>query len=165
MQNGDDFKAGFTFKPIGVIRSPFKEQSGTPIQPRKPGTARGQVVVDAKFTEGLLDLDGFSHIWLIYYCHRAGACKLRVKPFLDDGEHGLFAIRAPSRPNPIGMSAVKLLGISKNVLEVDGLDVLDDTPLLDIKPYVPAWDSIPDAASGWLEGRSAKGRKADDRFD
>ncbi|MDP8257225.1 MAG: tRNA (N6-threonylcarbamoyladenosine(37)-N6)-methyltransferase TrmO [Candidatus Alcyoniella australis] len=152
------------FKPIGIIRSPFKVQAGTPIKPRMGGATRGEVQLDPAYVAGLADLDGFEHIWLIYLCHDAGPCSLSVKPYLDDQAHGLFATRAPSRPNPIGISSVRLCAVRGNVLEVEGLDVLDQTPLLDIKPYVPGFDSIPQSRSGWIEGRTQRDTLADDRF-
>jgi tRNA (adenine37-N6)-methyltransferase len=134
---------------IGVIHSPFSEQALTPIQPSRSQSA-GRVEVYPEFAEGLEDVEGFSHLILLYVFDRATPCSLRVKPFLDDRLHGLFATRYPSRPNPIGLSVVHLLGRQGNILEIEGVDVLDGTPLLDIKPYVPEFDSRPNAAAGWL---------------
>jgi tRNA-Thr(GGU) m(6)t(6)A37 methyltransferase TsaA len=149
------------FRPIGVIHSPFKDQAGTPIQPRYAEDAVGTVVVDEAFQAALRDLEGFERIWLIYYFHRSGPWRPLVVPFRADVERGLFATRAPARPNSIGMSAVKLVAVKGNVLEVQGLDILDGTPLLDIKPYVPAFDVYPGSRAGWLD-ESGTDRKVDD---
>ena len=153
-----------TVKPIGIIHSPFRETAHTPIQPGAAGEARGRVELLAEYAPGLLDLDGFERIWLLYWFDRAAAPKLCVKPYMDDGEHGLFATRAPARPNPIGMSSVKLLGIEANILTVEGIDVLDGTPLLDIKPYAPPFDCYPVERTGWLEYKQLDNQKADNRF-
>jgi tRNA-Thr(GGU) m(6)t(6)A37 methyltransferase TsaA len=144
--------AEFVMRPVGVIRTPFKETRGMPIQPAF-SHARGQVEVHADYAEGLQDLEDFSYVILIYVLHRSNGYTLRVKPFLDDVTHGLFATRHPSRPNPLGLSIVRLLSCRDSVLEVEGIDVLDGTPLLDIKPYVPDFDSHPDARAGWYESR------------
>jgi tRNA-Thr(GGU) m(6)t(6)A37 methyltransferase TsaA len=151
-------------RPIGVIRSPFRQPAGTPIQPTYAVGVEGEVVVDEMFAEALDDLDGFERIWLIYSFDRAAPFKPRVVPYRDTREHGLFATRAPCRPNPIGLSAVVLLGREANVLRVRGLDVLDNTPLLDIKPYVPEFDSHAGSAAGWLDAGRQDRREADDRF-
>ncbi len=154
----------FQVSPIGIIHSPFTEANGTPIQPVFATDAQGTVEVFEPFAEGLADLDGFDRIWLLYWCHRANEPTMRVVPYRDTRERGLFATRAPSRPNPIGLSCVRLLRVEGNVLHVTGLDVLDGTPLLDIKPYVPSFDSFPGNREGWL-GESSTGRIiADERF-
>ena len=140
-------------KPIGVIHSPFTEKKQTPIQPTR-SQAIGQVEVYSEFAGGLLDLEGLSHIILLYVFHQSHGFTLRVKPFLDDQEHGLFATRYPARPNPIGLSIVRLLARQENILEIEGVDVLDGTPLLDIKPYVPDFDICSDVKTGWYEQRS-----------
>jgi len=150
--------------PIGVIRTPFSEPAGTPIQPRMARGAEGAVIVFEQFAPALEDLAGFERIWLIYWFHRAGAPRLRVRPFLDEQERGLFATRAPCRPNPIGMSAVRLLAVEGNVLRVADVDVVDGTPLVDIKPYAPQFDCYEVGRTGWLEGACGEGRLADDRF-
>lgn len=142
-------------RPIGVIQTPFKARQGIPIQPAHAGDTKGRVVVYPEYADGLKDIGGFSHINLIYYFHLAcetGEVKLLRKPFLDDAEHGIFAIRHYARPNPIGLSAVRLLGVDANVLEVEGIDVVDGTPLLDIKPYVPGFRAPGPVRTGWLEG-------------
>jgi len=141
------------YKPIGVIRSPFREPKGTPIQPAAAREVKGRVEVFPEYAEGLADLEGFSHVILIYHFHLSGPARLRVRPYMDDREHGIFATRAPARPNPIGISVVRLLGIEGNVLHIANVDIVDGTFLLDIKPYVPQFDAAADARIGWLEGR------------
>jgi tRNA-Thr(GGU) m(6)t(6)A37 methyltransferase TsaA len=153
-----------TLRPIGVIRSPHRTPSGTPIQPVYAEEVDGEVVVDERFASALDDIEGFERLWLVYHFDRAGPFEPRVVPYRDTREHGLFATRAPSRPNPIGLSAVTLLGRDGNVLRVRGLDVLDGTPLLDIKPYVPEFDAFPESKAGWLDARRDDRREADDRF-
>ena len=153
------------YRPIGIIHSPFKEPEGTPIQP-PASDAEGTVEIFPDYAEGLKDLDGFSHIVLLYHFHRAGKPELVVRPFMDTESRGIFAIRAPSRPNSIGFSVVRLLGIEGNTLHVRGLDVLDETPLLDIKPYVPKFDSVDAEKIGWLEDnlRKLDAARDDGRF-
>ena len=151
-------------RPIGVIRTPFKEPEGTPIQPAMADGARGAVTVFEEFQDGLKDLEGFERIWLIYWFHRAPEVRLLVTPFLDDHERGIFATRAPARPNPIGMSSVRLLRVEGNVLTVADVDVIDGTPLLDIKPYAPAFDCHKVKRSGWLDKTRKSRRVADNRF-
>jgi tRNA-Thr(GGU) m(6)t(6)A37 methyltransferase TsaA len=157
----------FTYRPIGVIHSPFKQPAGTPIQGVFAPQAEGVVEVFAEFAEGLHDLELFSHVYLLYALHQAGRAKLKVVPFLDEQERGLFATRAPSRPNAIGLSIVRLLSREERRIRVAELDILDGSPLLDIKPYVPRFDCRPDASSGWLKKtdseRITKG--ADGRFE
>ena len=144
----------FMMRAIGVIRTPFTETQGMPIQPAF-SQAAGRVEVFTEYAEGLQDLETFSHVILIYALHRSNGYALRVKPYLDDVAHGLFATRYPGRPNPIGLSIVHLLSRRENLLEVEGIDVLDGTPLLDIKPYVPDFDSRADARAGWYDSRPA----------
>lgn len=139
------------YRPIGIIHSPFKEPKGTPIQPSTARGIRGTVSVFPEYTEGLKDLDGFSHVILIYHFHMSKKPLLTVKPFMDACEHGLFATRAPSRPNPIGLSTVRLVKIVGNALHIEDVDILDGTPLLDIKPYVPEFDVRQVHRIGWLE--------------
>ena len=140
-------------QPIGVIHSPFTEKSQTPIQASR-SKAIGTVKIDRKFMDGLQDLEGFSHIFILYAFHCSTGYSLRVKPFLDNKERGLFATRYPCRPNPIGISVVRLLFCNENTLTIEGVDVLDNTPLLDIKPYVPDFDVRTDVRVGWYETRS-----------
>lgn len=143
-----------TFQPIGVIHSPFTRRDHTPIQPYRSKT-RGQVELFPEYEIGLQDLDGFSHIILLYLFHQAEpGYDLTVTPFLDDQPKGLFATRYPRRPNPIGLSIVRLARREGRVLHVEGIDVLDNTPLLDVKPYVPPFDAFPEATLGWLQGRA-----------
>ena len=149
---------------IGVIHTPFKEPKGTPIQPVVAEGASGTVTVFEEFQNGLKDLEGFDRIWLIYWFHQAPEARFLVTPFLDDAERGVFATRAPCRPNPIGMSSVRLLRVDGNVLTVSDVDMIDGTALLDIKPYAPAFDCFKVKRSGWL-GKSRKRRRvADGRF-
>ncbi len=151
--------------PIGIIHSPFREASNTPIQSALSGGAEGVVEILPQFIPALRDLDGFERIWLLVWFHRAKPAKLVVTPYLDDREHGVFATRAPSRPNPIGLSCVRLLGIDGNRLRVGDLDILDETPLLDIKPYAPALDCFEVARGGWLQNKVNPSVRADDRFE
>jgi tRNA-Thr(GGU) m(6)t(6)A37 methyltransferase TsaA len=147
----------FIMRPIGEIHSPFADKRKTPIQPSR-STARGQVEVYPAYVDGLRDLDGFSHIILLYAFHQSNDYTLSVKPFLDDRERGLFATRYPARPNPIGLSIVQLLAVHDHVLEIEGVDVLDGTPLLDIKPYVPDFDAQTDVRTGWYATRNHQER-------
>ncbi len=139
------------FQPIGVIHSEHTVAENTPIQPVYAQGCRGTVEVFPEFEEGLRDLEGFSHIYLLYHFHRAGACRLTVRPFLQDTEHGVFSTRSNCRPNAIGISIVNLLGRVGNVLQVEGLDVLDGAPLLDIKPYAARFDRIDSTRNGWQD--------------
>jgi tRNA-Thr(GGU) m(6)t(6)A37 methyltransferase TsaA len=152
------------FSSIGRIRTPFIEQAGTPIQSANTQGAEGTVEVDPHYLEALSDLDGFDRIWLIYAFDRTQGWSAKVVPYLDTEERGIFATRAPRRPNPIGMSMVELLRIEGNVLHVRGIDVLDNTPLIDIKPYVPDFDACPNSRAGWYTGLQRFDNKADDRF-
>jgi tRNA-Thr(GGU) m(6)t(6)A37 methyltransferase TsaA len=140
---------------IGVIHSPFTEKQETPIQASR-SQAIGTVDVSPEFAGGLRDIEGFSHIILIYAFHDSSGYSLLVRPFLDDREHGVFATRYPYRPNPIGLSIVKLLLRQEHTLTIEGVDVLDGTPLLDIKPYVLEFDLRTDTRAGWYETRSKK---------
>jgi tRNA-Thr(GGU) m(6)t(6)A37 methyltransferase TsaA len=153
-------------EPIGIIHTPFLELEGMPIQPAGAAGVRGTVEVFEEFRAGLKDLEGFSHIILLYFFHRSNGFKLEVIPFLDNVSRGVFATRAPKRPNPIGISVVRLDAIENSVLHVKDVDILDGTPLLDIKPYVPKFDNRQGVRTGWLEnarGRVSK-QKSDDRF-
>ena len=156
----------FIFKPIGTIHSPFKEPKGTPIQPTGAKNVEGTVTVFPEYSEGLKDLDGFSHIILLYCFHLSKGFSLKVKPFLDDEMHGVFSTRAPSRPNPIGLSIVQLNKIENEKLFIQGLDIVDGTPLLDIKPYVQDFDYRERTIKGWLEKnvKNLKSAKDDERF-
>jgi tRNA-Thr(GGU) m(6)t(6)A37 methyltransferase TsaA len=140
-----------TYRPIGVIHSGHTQAEQTPIQPVYAAGCRGWVEVFAEFSAGLRDVEGFSHVYLIYHFDQAPAAKLIVKPFLQDVEHGVFATRAPCRPNAIGLSIVELVGREGDILLVSGLDVLDGTPLLDIKPYTARFDRIDATRNGWQD--------------
>ena len=153
-------------KPIGVIHTPFKEPKGAPIQPRRSGGADGTIELLPEYEAGLADLEDFSHIVLLYCFHLTDGFRLNVVPFLDDKERGLFATRAPRRPNPIGLSVVNLLRIDGCTLHIKNVDMVDGSPLIDIKPYVPEFDREEQFRSGWLENAAhrAKDTDADDRF-
>ena len=148
--------------PIGIIHSPYSTPKGTPIQPSAVRGNEGKIEIFPEFAEGLEDLAGFSHIFLIYHFHLSKKFSLKVKPFLDDTRRGLFATRAPSRPNPIGISVVRLVDIHESTLRIQNLDVLDGTPLLDIKPYVPQFDVYPVEKIGWIEKKIRKIKDAAD---
>jgi tRNA-Thr(GGU) m(6)t(6)A37 methyltransferase TsaA len=154
------------FQPIGTIHSPHQELAGMPIQPKAAAGVKGSVVVDQVYQEGLRDLVNFSHVILLYHFHLAKPPEMMVKPFLDDVKRGVFATRAPRRPNGIGISVVKLIAVKGNILEVENVDILDGTPLLDIKPYVPDFDDQAEVRVGWLEKSRGKITKkmSDDRF-
>ncbi len=156
----------YTVKPIGVIRTPFKEVRGVPIQASVAKDAEGVVEVYPEYVDGLKDLDVFSHIILIYYFHLIKEYSLLVKPYLDTDLRGLFSTRAPSRPNPIGLSVVRLMEVKDDILHVRDVDIVDGTPLLDIKPYIPEFDVRENVRIGWLEKRIHKlpQSKDDGRF-
>jgi tRNA (adenine37-N6)-methyltransferase len=149
---------------IGIVHSSFKEPKDTPIQPAMAEGAVGTVTLFKEYQDGLKDLEGFERIWLVYWFHRSPEARLLVTPFLDDRERGVFATRAPTRPNPIGISSVRLLRVEGNVLRVADIDILDGTPLLDIKPYAPAFDGYKVKRSGWLDKARKSRRVADERF-
>ncbi|MFP4527008.1 MAG: tRNA (N6-threonylcarbamoyladenosine(37)-N6)-methyltransferase TrmO [Candidatus Kapaibacterium sp.] len=154
------------FEPIGIIHTEFQQPAGTPIQPAAAEGHTGSVEVFDQYTECLDGLDGFSHIFLIYFLHQVKSFKPRVTPFLGNRETGLFSTRAPVRPNPIGLSVVEISGIDGNIISIKNPDMLEGTPLLDIKPYVFEIDSYRSTRHGWIE-ESMPGffdRRADDRF-
>ncbi|AOY58341.1 MULTISPECIES: tRNA (N6-threonylcarbamoyladenosine(37)-N6)-methyltransferase TrmO [Desulfococcus] len=150
------------YRPIGIIHTPFNCPEGTPIQPPGGLDHCGVVEVFSEFHEGLRDVEGFSHLILLYHCHLAGAARLTVMPFLDDAAHGLFATRAPARPNAIGLSVVRLLRVEEGRLYIREVDIVDGTPLLDIKPYVPKFDSRSPERTGWLEKQAHRTEQARD---
>jgi tRNA-Thr(GGU) m(6)t(6)A37 methyltransferase TsaA len=156
----------FTVTPIGVIRSPFAGPEGMPIQPSGAKEVEGEAILDPAYAEGLADLEGFSHLILLYWFHRSEGYALKVTPFLDTVPRGLFATRAPRRPNPIGLSVVELLRRRGNRLSIRGVDVVDGTPLLDVKPHVPAFDAPAGTRIGWMEGKDGESRRktSDGRF-
>jgi tRNA (adenine37-N6)-methyltransferase len=154
------------YKPIGVIHSPFKKPEGTPIQPAGASGVNGIVEIYPEYAQGLKDIEGFSHIILLYHFHLSGAGTLLVRPYMDDEMHGVFAMRGPSRPNAIGISVVRLVRVEKNKLHIQDVDVVDGTPLLDIKPYIPEFDIREVKKIGWLEENVHKlaAAKDDGRF-
>ena len=155
------------YKPIGVIHSPFTNLAHMPIQPSSRASATGSALILPAYQAGLKDLEGFSHVILIYHLHRVTRCDLTVTPFLDREPRGVFATRAPTRPNPIGLSVVRLLAVKAGELSLGNLDILDGAPLLDVKPYVPEFDQ-PEGSirAGWLEAAQARARttRSDERF-
>ena len=164
----DDARMELNYRPIGMIHSPFKGTEDMPIQPAGALGIRGTIEVLPEFAEGLKDLEGFSHIILLYHFHRVQEAKLVVTPFLDSRPRGVFATRAPKRPNPIGLSVVRLVSIEGNVLQIENVDIIDGTPLLDIKPYVPEFDEhSSEIRVGWLAGAKGKvqSKRSDNRFE
>jgi tRNA-Thr(GGU) m(6)t(6)A37 methyltransferase TsaA len=152
-------------RPIGTIRTPFARATGTPIQSSVSRGAEGRVELMPEFRAGLRDIEGFDRVWLIYCFDRASEPQLLVRPYLDPAERGVFATRSPARPNRIGMSPVRLLSVHDGVLIVADVDMLDGTPLLDIKPYVPAFDHFAVERTGWYERVATVEAVADDRFE
>ena len=155
------------YTPIGVIHSPFKDIKGMPIQPTGARGIAGTVEVDPAYSDGLKDLEGFSHIILIYHFHLSKSYALHVKPFMEDSEHGIFAIRGPRRPNSIGLSVVTLRSVEGRTLHIEDVDIVDATPLLDIKPYVPEFDAPENVRTGWLSqhARQVDRARSDRRFE
>lgn len=158
----------YTADYIGVIRTQFTELAGMPIQPAGADESafEGEVIINESLVEGLKDLDGFSHIYLIYHLHRVGETKLSVIPFMDTIERGVFATRSPARPSRLGISIVRLLEVNGNCLKICGADMLDGTPLIDIKPYIQAFDCPDDPSSGWMSAsrEAVREKRSDDRF-
>ena len=154
------------FRPIGTIITPFSRIEEMPIQSSAAAGIRGEIVINEAFTEGLSDLEGFSHIYLLYHFHLSNSYDLKVTPFLDDQQRGVFATRAPRRPNPIGLSVVRLIGIEKNRLEIENVDMVNGTPLLDIKPYVPEMEGVGQYRIGWLSRYKDEigSKESDSRF-
>lgn len=155
-----------SYTPIGVVRSPFTAVAGMPLQTIAAAEVVGLVEIDPAYADGLADLDGFTHLWLLTQLHERGAASMKITPFLDVQPRGVFATRSPRRPNPIGLSLVRLLRVERATLHIAEIDLLDGTPVLDIKPYVPLFDTRPDAAIGWFATSIAQvfTRRADDRF-
>jgi tRNA-Thr(GGU) m(6)t(6)A37 methyltransferase TsaA len=156
----------YDINPIGIIHSSHQFIEDMPIQPKGASDFAGYVIIDEKYINGLQDLDGFSHIYLFYIFHKATRTELVVTPFMDRQERGVFATRSPLRPNHIGISIAKIQRIDGNIVYVEGIDVLDGTPLLDIKPYIEKFDSVKDSTSGWLQASDEEIRKkrSDERF-
>ncbi|MCD6202884.1 MAG: tRNA (N6-threonylcarbamoyladenosine(37)-N6)-methyltransferase TrmO [Methanophagales archaeon] len=138
------------YRPIGIIHTGFRDRAEAPIQGVFARATKGEVEVFPEYADGLKDIEGFSHIILIYHFHLADGYSLVSMPFLEEEQHGIFAIRHFKRPNPIGLSIVRLESVRGNKLEISEVDIIDGTPLLDIKPFVPQFDNRPDAKSGWL---------------
>lgn len=155
------------YRPIGIIHTPFHKLKGMPIQPGGAQGVGGTIEIREDCLDGLQDLDGFSHIIILYHFHKSRGFSLEVIPFLDDKPRGLFATRAPRRPNSLGMSVVELIKIEGATLHIMNVDILDGTPLLDIKPYVPDFDHPGSCRKGWLEMRSdiSACTRSDDRFN
>ena len=154
------------YHPIGIIHTPHKTPEGTPIQPTGAKGVEGSIEIFPEYTTGLADLAGFSHIFILYHFHLSKKFSLKVQPFLNNQKRGLFATRAPSRPNPIGLSVVRLIGIANGNLQIRDVDVVDGTPLLDIKPYVPEFDIFKADKIGWIGKMTKKieGAMDDGRF-
>jgi tRNA (adenine37-N6)-methyltransferase len=166
MHDPQDSPSSVTYTPIGTIHSPFHDIAGMPIQPNGSRGTTGSIDLYEPYAEGLRDLAGFERIILIYAFHRCTGPCLTVTPFLDTTPRGVFATRSPKRPNAIGLSVVRLLEVNGTTLKIEDVDVLDGTPLLDIKPYVPAFDAYPGSRCGWLEtvAGNAGTARSDDRF-
>jgi len=156
-----------TYRPIGVIHSPFREAENVPIQPAAAAGVEGRIEIRPELIDGLKDLEGFSHLVLIYHLHLSRGYSLLVEPFLDDEPRGVFATRAPRRPNPIGLSVVRLVAIDSTTLRIRDVDIVDGTPLLDVKPHIPEVDPQGPYSLGWLAGKIGKlaAARSDDRFE
>ena len=154
------------YEPIGVLSSPHKNIADMPIQPSGADGIRGTISLKDQYIEGLKDLEGFSHIYVLYHFHQAKAAQLTVTPFMDESSHGIFATRAPRRPNAIGLSVLKLTAIAGSQLQIENVDILDGTPILDIKPYVPDFDHVTAERIGWLDHSKStvKDHRSDNRF-
>ena len=154
------------FTSIGCVHSPHQDLAGMPIQPPAAKQFSGTIEIYPEFLDGLKDIEGFTRLMLIYHLHKSAGCNLTVKPFLDTQSHGVFATRVPKRPNAIGFSVVRLLKREGDLLHIGEVDILDGTPLLDIKPYVPAFDAYQNERYGWFEGKltDIEAARSDDRF-
>jgi tRNA-Thr(GGU) m(6)t(6)A37 methyltransferase TsaA len=155
-----------TYRSIGTVHSPFRQTAGMPIQPSRAQGADGSLELEAELWPGLRDLDGFSHLILVTHLHRVGAMQLEVVPFLDTQPRGIFATRAPARPNPIAISVLRIRAVEPGRVLVSDLDLLDGTPILDLKPYVPEFDARTDARIGWYATAARKDQvvESDARF-
>lgn len=151
---------------IGIVHSPFQQRQGTPVQPKAAKNIKATIEIKQEFADGLADIDGFSHIVVLFGFHKSTDYKLRVKPYLDDELKGVFATRAPKRPSQIGLSIVKLEKVCSNILHITGADMLDGTPVFDIKPYLPSLNPDGEIKIGWLREKYSQfeHKKADDRF-
>lgn len=162
----DAIAPAIAYRSIGILHSPFTDIAGMPVQPVGALGVEGHVTVHPDFAGGLLDLEGFSHVFLVYHLHRVAGYELVVRPFLDNADHGIFATRSPKRPNPIGLSVLELAGIDGMTVRLRNVDILDGTPVLDIKPYVPHFDVWQAGRVGWFDKRAQKAEtyRSDDRF-
>ena len=153
-------------EPIGIIHSPYINLEDMPIQPKSAPDVEGYILIDDKYIDGLKDLDGFSHIYILFSFHKASRTELIVKPFMDENLRGVFSTRSPLRPNHIGISIVEIVRIKGNKVTIKGVDTLDGTPLLDIKPYIRKFDSVNDSRSGWQTEKpdDISGIRSDKRF-
>ena len=156
-----------TLRPIGYLETPFNDIADMPIQPSVLADTRGKAVLDEKFMPGLKDLDGFSHIILLFLLHKISDYQLEVVPFMDTLPHGIFATRSPKRPNRIGMSIVRVESVAGNIVQFKGVDMLNGSPLLDIKPYYSYFDQQTQVRNGWLEGKTLRPEnlRSDKRFE
>ncbi len=154
------------YKPIGIIHTPFETPENMPIQNAGANGIKGTIEIYPEYAEGLKDIEGFSHLILLYHLHQVNHYSLQVIPFLDTIEHGIFATRSPVRPNAIGLTIVKLIELKGSMLTIEGIDMLTQTPLLDIKPYLPQVDALHDVRIGWFEGKIEKceSKRSDKRF-
>jgi len=159
-------KMKIELSPIGIIHTPFKTVNNVPIQPTADKDSEGWIEVFDEYSDGLADLGGFSHLYLVFHLHKSAGYKLKVIPFLDTVERGIFATRSPSRPNPVGLSVVKLVSVNGNIVNIKGLDIVDGTPLIDIKPFVPMFEDASDVRIGWFAGKDGEvaGKLSDGRF-
>lgn len=153
-------------EPIGMIYTPFKELENMPIQPKGASNTIGKLIIDQKYADGLKDLDGFSHIYLIYHFHKANRTELVTTPFMDSVPRGIFSTRSPLRPSHIGISITKIISIQDNIVTIEGIDILNETPLIDIKPYIPEFESVVDVKTGWMNKNDTdvKLKLSDNRF-
>ena len=156
-----------TLSPIGRLETPFNDITDMPIQPSVLADTCGKAVLDEKFAPGLKDLDGFSHIILLFLLHKISGYQLEVVPFMDTLPHGIFATRSPKRPNRIGMSIVRMESVVGNIVQFKGVDMLNGSPLLDIKPYYSYFDQQTQVRNGWLEGKTLRPEnlRSDKRFE
>ncbi len=154
------------YRPIGFVRSAWTSLAGMPLQPAADASGVAELRLDEEYTDALDDLDGFSHVWVVSHLHRVGGWEPHVLPFLDERERGVLATRSPRHPNPIGLSLAQITSIEAPVVRVTGIDLLDGTPILDLKPYVPLFDAVPEARPGWFAGRAEliDTVRSDDRF-
>ncbi len=158
--------SNITLKPIGVIHSSFKEPASMPIQSSGVSDAKGHIEIFPEFVDGIRDLNGFSHIYVLFYFHLSQSYNLTPIPFLDTVPRGLFSTRAPRRPNPIGLSIVTIEDIKDNIIQISGIDMVDKTPLLDIKPFIPNFEPKDNVRTGWMTKSPEEilKKKSDERF-